>query len=285
MKCNPITPLAVMAVGIGLAFAGVGVAQSGKAGKKRAGVLAPEIAYKVGSNARVGITAVTQGGKRVPLTYSDSGGTSTTVVMVNSRALEYGSKLGEWRQKPIAFTSKEGIVRHGHWAAWSVGKITITQIVEIVPSETGRLDTCLVYYTLENGDNNAHEVGIRAMIDTMIAHNDGNSFGVAGRTVIDFADFREPKDVPGAFEVREKSDPDEPGFIAWLTPKVGGDILPPDRCTLTHWPGVSTAWTIPVRNMEADSAVALYWNPRQLEPGAVLHVGYAYGLGVLNLSK
>ncbi|MCI0683495.1 MAG: hypothetical protein L0Y71_15430 [Gemmataceae bacterium] len=271
--------LAIVAAGVALMLTGIGAAQPRKP------AAAPTIEYKLGPHGQVGLV-VRQKSKRIPLTYAKDGSTSSTVVRVDGRDVEFGSDHGEWRQRPTPFgKTKEGAARHGHWCAWSVVGVTVTQVVEIVPSDTRQLDTCLVYYTIENGDDGPRDIGLRVMIDTQIASNDGNSFAVGGRTVINHANFKEPKDVPTAIEVRETSDPDRLGFIANLTVKIGGDIHPPDRCSLTHWPGPLASWEIPLENIEEDAAVALYWNPRRFPPNAQFHVGYAYGQGLLNLGK
>src|SRR5204862_2130195 len=38
-------------------------------------------------------------------------------------------------------------------------------------------------------------------------------------------------------------------------------------------------WEIPVADIGGDSAVVLYWEPRELKPGQGRELGFAYGLG------
>ena len=66
---------------------------------------------------------------------------------------------------------------------------------------------------------------------------------------------------------------------------MGGAFEAPDRCSLTHWPGPTEAWEIPIENIDEDAAVAMYWNPRRLEAGGRRYVGYAYGQGVFQVAK
>lgn len=277
MKHYRVSFVGLLAVTLSAALCGVGRAQGEKP--------TPSIVYRLGPDAQVGLTALAKGG-HIPLTYSAHGHTSSTVVLVGGQSVAFGTSNGDWRVKPTALANgKDSRVRHGHWCVWQVGNIKFTQVVEILPSHTGKLDTCLIFYVLENGDSRAHDVGLRTMIDTQIASNDGNSFGLGGRAITRAADFNTPKDIPTVLEVRETSDPKRPGFVAQLTVKVGGTFEAPDRCSLTHWPGPSHSWDVPMENIDGDAAVALYWNPRRLEAGGRRLIGYAYGLGVLNLGN
>ena len=292
MKRTPAMLLGMMAAAVCLAFSGLGAAQPSKRGKAPKGKTEPDlpatdIVYQFGLKGQVGFTVLQPGGRRIPLTFSENGHTSTTVLLINGRVVEFGSNLGEWRRKPTPLgKAEDGTPRHGHWAAWGVGNVIVTQVVEVLRSPSNRFDTCLVYYTLDNANDSRFELGLRTMIDTQIADNDGNSFAVAGRIVTNFADYKEEEtEIPRAIEVRETSDPEQRGHVAYMTFKVGGDIQPPNRVSLTRWPGVSTAWQVPLQNLGQDAAVALYWDVRRFEAGAQLHVGYAYGQNVLDLNK
>ena len=118
-------------------------------------------------------------------------------------------------------------------------------------------------------------------------------------------DFATRDDVPDFIQALERSDLEEPGTIANLQLRLGGRIEPPDRVTLGAWPnaelrrssgrgrdalqGHMTLWAVPVLPImamkqasfqaSADSAVVMYWQQRDLEPGAKREVGFAYGLG------
>src|SRR5207302_4428398 len=83
--------------------------------------------------------------------------------------------------------------------------------------------------------------------------------------------------------------------------KVGGGLEAPGRVTLGAWPNheltprdrrcreAQTLWEVPVLDIQplspADSAVALYWNERELKPGERRHIGFAYGLGSVSGSQ
>jgi hypothetical protein len=44
-------------------------------------------------------------------------------------------------------------------------------------------------------------------------------------------------------------------------------------------------WDMPVNDIGEDSCVALYWSPRELAAGGRREIGFAIGLGTLNLEK
>jgi hypothetical protein len=270
----------VLAVGICLIPHGSSLAQGQKNRDDP-----PGITYRISGLGEVGLIARSKG-RNAQLTYSPDGGTNTTVLRIDGFDVPYGVDRAGWLERPKTLgKGKDGRTRNGHWSTWAHDRIKVTQIVEIVPSQTGYADAALVFYQLENTDSRAHEVGLRAMVDTQIAHNDGNSFALAGRQVTNFVDFKSAREVPFVIEAREASDSKHPGFVAQFTLKVGGAIEPPDRVSLTHWPGIFRGWEVPLENIAGDSCVALYWHPRRLEANGRRLVGYAYGQGAVNLSR
>ena len=58
----------------------------------------------------------------------------------------------------------------------------VTQHVELVYGEQSqKLDTCLVWYKVENYGTAEHKVGVRVMLDTYIGANDGVPFVIPGQ--------------------------------------------------------------------------------------------------------
>src|SRR5262249_39523384 len=94
-------------------------------------------------------------------------------------------------------------------------KVRVTQHVEVVPGDSGRLDTCLVYYTIKNYNDVRKKVGIRFLMDTYIGANDGVPFTIPGEkgfldTMRDFPQ----KDIPDYIEAIEKpDDPNDHGTV------------------------------------------------------------------------
>ena len=59
-------------------------------------------------------------------------------------------------------------------------KVRVKQHVEIVPGQSGTLDTCLVWYQVTNYGDVPQKVGLRFMLDTYIGANDGVPFTAPG---------------------------------------------------------------------------------------------------------
>ena len=144
-----------------------------------------------------------------------------------------------WRGKLKGETA--GRPRDGLASSWllPVGKLKVTQEAEIVAgTQSRRLDTCLVRYTLENRDTRSHRVGIRFMLDTYIGANDGVPFTIPGAS--DLCDtkmmFNTPSKVPDFIEAQEKEDPRNRGTVAYLQFRIGKNVESPERVILGGWP-------------------------------------------------
>jgi hypothetical protein len=240
------------------------------------------------------------------LTYSLYGRTNSTVVRIDGNDHAFGVRGGHWEKQTDRPDGKgktpalRGTTKWGGEKTECVWRfndgIQVTQTVEVVPGEPIEtragfkrlLDTVLVRYRLENKDDKPHQVGLRFLLDTLIGMkddgltpNDGVPFTVPGLSgLLDTChDFVPPTPVPDFVQVLQKPDLKEPGLIALLNFKVGSGVEVPMRVALTRWPGVSLLWEIPVVPMRDDSAVAIYWNPRELKPGEKREVGFCYGVG------
>jgi hypothetical protein len=224
------------------------------------------------------------------LTYDSHGITNSLVVSIDGKPRRFGVDNGRWQPK------SENVGKTGKKSVWQFDDgIYVTQIVDIVsgePVEIGpdryqlRLDTCLVRYEIENKDNRPRRVGLRMLLDTLIGGNDGAPFTVPGIDGLvgkeSFRDFQSPKTaVPDFIQVLENQDLKNPGVIAQLNLRLGGKLEEPTRVSLTHWPNdhYFRPWEVPLRPLEKDSAIAIYWNERQIGAGDVRPMGFSYGLG------
>ncbi len=255
----------------------------------------PRVTYRYGPNMRFGILALkdTFGrplNKRI--TFSGDGATSNTRIKVNGQDGEYGEPSGRWlvRAQPVP-NDPVRQSRNGTLSVLALGKVRISQIVEIVPSKqpvtvapgTQRrlLDTVLCRYQIENLEKRTHTIGLRVQVDTLIGNNDGVPFTVPGYAglVNTMADFRTSKQVPEFIQALEVPNLQNPGTVANMTLKPGGGLEPPARVSLTHWAGGGAPWEVSVQHMGGDSAVVIYWPEKVLQPGQKRQFGYAYGLG------
>ncbi|HBF38913.1 MAG TPA: hypothetical protein DDW50_16535 [Firmicutes bacterium] len=166
------------------------------------------------------------------------------------------------------------------------GAVKVQQSLDIARSpSTGAFDTARIKYIIVNTGKDSAEVGLRTLLDTMLGDNDGAAFRIGNKAVTtdyvcngnDMPDFWQ------AFDSLTK-----PAVIAQGTLK-GGDVTPPDRLIFTNWgKAADNPWNFQVDpnadftrfgEDELDSAVAMYWEPRTLNPGGQISVVIYYGLG------
>jgi len=229
------------------------------------------------------------------LTYHLRGHTNSALVRIDGQDREFGKlDAGKFdRPRPSG--------RYGGRKVefvFSQDQIVVTQVVEIVPGEVIEvspevyrrvLDTCLVRYVLRNRDDRAHEVGFRFVLDTLIGGNDGTPFTIPGSTKLvstseDFDPARNKKPIPDFLQALENENLRAPGTVAQVNFRLGERIEPPGRVSLTQWPGFEALkrYEITVRNFEHDSALVMYWPPKELAPGKSREIGFGYGLGDLS---
>jgi hypothetical protein len=261
----------------------------------------------------------TKPGKLKRLTFEEQGLTNNACVRLDGNEWLFGERPfrrrdggftgdwpGRWLQQdirlPSTVSSCDG--RRSTWV-YDQQNIAITQTVEVVRgSQTSLLDTCLVRYRLENKDRERHRVGIRFLLDTFIGSNDGVPFLIPGAQQLCSTklDFPTPnQDIPDFIQACENDDLARPGTIAQVGLRLGGGLEAPSRVTLGAWPNPElqrfdrrceqekTLWEVPVLNIhtlrEADSAVTIYWEEKDLFPGQSREVGFSYGLGSVSAGE
>jgi hypothetical protein len=90
------------------------------------------------------------------------------------------------------------------------------------------------------------------------------------------------KEVPSFLQMQESPDPTQPGVVAQMGLKLGGDLEPPDRVSVTAWDAEQRDWNMPVKDMGKNTSVVLYWGQKKLNPGEKRWAGYTYGLGQIH---
>ncbi len=262
-----------------------------------------------------------QGRNGVKLTFSEpgepaSGLTNNTCVKLDGEELLFGETgtviqgglnrrvlgfRGRWVERETTVdmgTDAKGVKHTGTRSVWSYDreKVTVTQTVAVVGgAQSGRYDTCLARYKIENHDNKPHQVGLRFLLDTYIGSNDGVPFLIPGQDQLcDTQKDLQGKSVPDYLQALESEKQGQPGVIARLQLKVNG-LEAPGRVTLGAYPDPKlgekmgdrrcrqqgTLWDVPVYDISIfhDSAVTMYWDAKPLAAGTSREVGFAYGLG------
>jgi hypothetical protein len=245
-------------------------------------------------------------GQRKRLTFDAMGRTNNCCVWLDGNEWLFGERPfrlptgqvlgnwpGRWHDMRGRLDRPLGDGRRSTWV-YDQQQVYITQTVGLVPgAQSGRLDTCLIHYRIENRDRNSHTIGLRFLLDTFIGGNDGVPFLIPGwkQLCTTSAQFNTPAEVPDFIQARETENLAHPGTIAQIGFRLPG-VEAPARVTLGAWPNPvlglgcrqeKTLWTVPVLPIKSmppgDSAVVIYWAERLLAPSASREVGFTYGLG------
>jgi hypothetical protein len=256
----------------------------------------PRLGVEFSGRDRFGIVMLKEKDPKDPdklkrLTFQPDGGTNNTRVLIDGSDFLYGQEPGRW------LTRRHQLKDRRAWESvmlFPEGKIKVTQHVEIIPGEQSRvLDTCLVYYTLENTSTVPHKAGLRVLLDTYIGSNDGVPFVIPGQPgLLDTKKRFGEKQIPDYVEALERPDLKDPGTVAHLGLKgihLPGVALEPIYAMLIcRWDGTETLWEpeeaaqLPIKG--TDSCVFLYWDYRPTAPGEKRHIGFTYGLGKIAVS-
>jgi hypothetical protein len=180
--------------------------------------------------------------------------------------------------------------RYGQQVTWAIDNLQITQVLELVPSKSAEpkrwRDTVLSKYVVENNDRVPRKVGVRVHIDAMCGNNDGALFAAPTHPgkVLDGIELK-GKDFPDFVQILERPNLQNPGFVGYYTLKMPGKLIGPDRFMATaHGPG-DRGWDIPILKANGDSDCAIFWEPREIAPGAKVEFAYAYGRGIATLPE
>ncbi|HTU20525.1 MAG TPA: hypothetical protein VMG10_20860 [Gemmataceae bacterium] len=237
------------------------------------------------------------------LTYDDHGKSNNTIIKIDGFEYKFGFKTptNMWgggrgrrlKHKEITGTNRKGAAST---MVFRNDNVEVEQNVEIVPGQSGYLDTVLVYYTLKNNDQGPHKVGIRVMLDTFIGANDGVPFTIPGKKgfVNTKAEYSQ-KDIPDYIEAIENpNNPKNPGTVARLGLRLALPDMaldPMDKLRICRFPGQTASWgDWPVESMKpnkdekrGDSCVVMYWPYIPMNPKETRHVAFTYGFSALDI--
>ncbi len=157
---------------------------------------------------------------------------------------------------------------------WLISGVSITQKIRLMENKT------VLEYVFRNQDTINHSVGLRVHLDTMLGLNDGAPVYIPSdglRTTE--KTYGEPLDF-GYFKAY--NNPDQPTIVATgiFDPKEG--MSSPSRVTVADWKkSKDHAWEYPTSELSitGDSAILLYYSPKDLAPGATETVNLGYGGG------
>lgn len=164
---------------------------------------------------------------------------------------------------------------------WQLDGVAITQTLTPANNPyTNWSDTVRIEVTAANTTAAPLSAGVRIMLDTMIGDNDHAPFFVPGAGNFDTEREFTGDQMPAYWKAFEAADYDETSLKGQgiLT---GEDATRPDRLVFATWPSIKdTSWdyTVNPSLSVGDSAVAMYWEPVELAPGASVTWVTYYGL-------
>src|SRR5262249_35394129 len=157
--------------------------------------------------------------------------------------------------------------RSGFFNVCEIGKLTITQEVEIVPTkaakpgEKRKMASAMVRYLIENKDTQPHKLGIRVVTYSFLTQNRAvpNAFVTPTdpKKILDGVELK-GKDVPNYVKIMENPDPKDPGKVAHLTCNLGRSFSTPDRLLLTGQNALVNQWDMPAAKAQGFSVAGFF---------------------------
>jgi hypothetical protein len=209
-------------------------------------------------------------------------------LMIDGQFFQQGVGVrAEYENRPLP-KSKSGKNREGFTSAHVFGDgLRVMATITVVPTKPQgknakrRLDAMLIHYLVENQSKQPHTVGLRVYMDTFVVDNDGCLFAaptMPGK-VLDGTVLKD-KLLPPYVQLLQRPDLKNPGFVAHLTLDLGSKLEKADRVVLTrHGSGFNT-WEMPAFMAGGDSALGVFWEPKEIKPGGKREIAYGYGQGI-----
>ncbi len=142
------------------------------------------------------------------------------------------------------------------------------------------IDTVLVNYLVNNKDNRPHKVGLRIFMDVFIVDNDGALFAAPNHPgrILNGVELKDKK-IPDYLQFLQRPNLQNPGFVAHMTLNFGRHFEKPDRAVLTQLGAFAGQWDI-LAQPAGDSAMAVFWDPKDIKAKSKKNMAYAYGAGI-----
>lgn len=191
----------------------------------------------------------------------------------------------EFVNKPLP-PDKSGKVREGFTSSYVAGNVRTIGTFTVIPTKATdratqrRRDAMLIHYVVENLSQQPQKIGLRIHMDTYVIDNDGCLFAaptVPGK-ILNGVVLKD-KEMPPYVQLLQRPDLKNPGFVAHMTFDLGSKFEKPDRVVLTNLGAGGNGWDIPALPA-GDSALAVYWEPKEVKPGGKREFAYGYGQGL-----
>gem|GEM_PF-2191641 len=221
--------------------------------------------------------------KRLLYGYPTNVGSSFSTLRIVNSTITSDYRLGStsWESgiAPIAPPTSDGTTIT---TIWEKDGVRVEEKLYFAQnSDTGRMDTTAIEYTLRNNNSSNRDIGLRIMLDVMVGNNDGAPYLILGvGQVTRQAEWR-GVNVP-EYWVAYESATFNPVSLKARGQLAGGNAVRPDRFIVADWPQAHrTVWDYtvdPNDSVTNDSAIILYYNPVTLGPGQTKIYRTYYGI-------
>ncbi|MBM4070933.1 MAG: hypothetical protein FJ271_18585 [Planctomycetes bacterium] len=209
-----------------------------------------------------------------------------TMFHVDGQVIYPGNPPGRMVLQNAPLPRKGDKQKPGFMSIYEINNVRITQTIQPVPTKPRQgkqrlIDTVLVNYLVENNDNRPHKVGVRIFMDVFIVNNDGALFAAPNHPgqVLDGVELKGKK-VPDYLQFLQQPNLKNPGFVAHMTLNFGRAYDMPDRAVLTRLGAFRDQWNLQAIQAMGDSAMGVYWEPKDVKAKSKRQIAYAYGAGV-----
>jgi hypothetical protein len=135
---------------------------------------------------------------------------------------------------------------------------------------------------VDNKDEKPHQVGARIFMDVYVVNNDGALFAAPNQPgkILDGVELK-AKMVPDYLQFLQSPNLQNPGFVAHMTLNFGKVFDMADRVVLTRLGAFADQWNLRAIQAMGDSAMGVYWEPKQVAPKGKRNFAYGFGQGIV----
>lgn len=218
--------------------------------------------------------------------------TSYTTFRIGGSDYIYGNKYN-FDGHVSEFVEEPKYYGNVNYSKWRIGDVYISQYL-IVENEGKNAGDIRIKYEVEN-KGAKKEIGARILLDTMLGENDGSSIRIPGQSapITNETSFSEDNVPSFWYGMDKEASPDVVGKGTLLT----GRYPNVDKMIIGHWEGLSqTKWDYIIDDSldftsganeygSADSAVALYFEPKEVSSNTETVFTTTYGIGDVTVEK
>ena len=210
-----------------------------------------------------------------------------TLLKIDEQVLQAGQGGRFEKQNQMLTKSPGGRARQGFLSVYVQNDLRITTTVELVATKPGERDkkremgTVMMRYLVENIGQQPRKFGLKNFMDMYVVSNDGALFAAPTfpNKILNGIELKD-KTLPPYVQCLERPDLKNPGYVAHITLDVGGGLEKASRVVLTSLGAAAfNAWDTPAVQA-GDSAVAIFFDPKEIKPGGKREFAFAYGKGV-----